>query len=118
MLLFSMIFMVVAFAVDARACDHMAPIAASDVHAKADYAQDATMAIAGVHETTEVARADLHDGDRCLPMCCQSNVCCHLILIPPVPDFSSARGNNIVALVAVTGTPRSTEPDVPPPKTA
>ena len=116
MIFLSMIFVFVAFALEAGACDHVAPaVASGDRHEAISPAQgllDVTKPMAAV----QVAWLDSPDVDGCLPGCCQSNVCCHLLALSPFPDLWAAGGEVVAALVATDGTPRSSEPDVPPPK--
>lgn len=116
LMLLSLILMVVACALEARACDDMDPAVASSDRHEATSPEQGLLDVTNAKEPKKGAWLDTHDVDGCLPRCCQSNVCCHLLALSPVPDLWSAGGEIVAALVATDGTPRSSEPDVPPPK--
>lgn len=117
MMLLSTILMIAASAMGASACEHMSLPFSSTDHVQASPPEIPSSTNAIRKDTAEVARSDSHDVDGCLPQCCQTNVCCHLIVTSPLPGFWSDCGDHVVALLSTDGTLRSTEPDVPPPKT-
>lgn len=103
-------------AMGASACEHMSPSVSSTDHVQAPPSETLSTINAIRNDTAEAALADSHDADGCPAQCCQTNVCCHFIVTSPLQGFWSDRGNHVVALLSTDGTPRSTEPDVPPPK--
>ena len=115
-MLLSMILMIVASAVQAKACEHMTTATALSDHQEASSPKQGLADVVNSNDVAQANRSDAHDVDVCVPRCCQSNVCCHVMTIPPAPDFRWGRGENVMTFVATDGTPRSTEPDVPPPK--
>jgi hypothetical protein len=117
MMLLSTILMIAASAMGASACEHMSPPVLSTDHVQASPPETLSTTNAIRKDTAEFARSDSHDVDGCLPQCCRTNVCCHLIVTSPLPGCLSDCGEHVVASLSTDGALRSTQPDVPPPKT-
>ncbi|UVC10509.1 hypothetical protein IHQ71_07910 [Rhizobium sp. TH2] len=115
MIFLSMIFVFAAFVLEAGACDHVAPAVASGDRHEATSPEQGLLDVTKPMDAVKVAWLDYPDVDG-VPRCCQGNVCCHLLALSPFPDLWSGGGEVVAALVATDGTPRSSEPDVPPPK--
>lgn len=113
MIFLSMIFVFVA-TFEARACDHV--VAAAGDRQEAISPEQVLIDVTKPMDVVQVTRMDSPDVDGCLPGCCNSNVCCHLIAVSPFLDLWSAGDEVFASSVATVGTPRSSEPDVPPPK--
>ena len=103
MILLSMIFVFVAFALEAGASDHMAPAVASADRHEASSPEQALLDVTKPIDAVRVAWLDSADVDGCVTRCCQSNVCCHLLALCPFPDLWPARGEAGLALVATDG---------------
>jgi hypothetical protein len=116
MIFLSMIFVFVAFALEAGACDHMAPAVASADRHEAALRGQVLLDITKPIDAVQVSWSEPADADGCVTWCCQSNVCCHLMALFPFPDFWAAQGEAGLALVATDRALRPCEPDVPPPK--
>jgi len=116
MILLSMIVMVVASTVEARACDQMAAAAASSGRHEASLPEQGLVDVMYPNHAIQVTGSESPDDDGCLPRCCQGDFCCHLMALSLCADLWSARDEDVTAIVATDGTTRSTEPDVPPPK--
>jgi hypothetical protein len=116
MIFVSMIFVFVAFALEAGACDHTAPAVSSADRHEATSPEQALLDVTKPIDAVQVAWLDSADVDGCVTRCCQSNVCCHLLTLSPFPDLWAARGEAGLALIATDGALHSSEPDVPPPK--
>jgi hypothetical protein len=116
MILLSMIFVFVAFALEAGACDHMAPAVASADRHEASLPEQALLDVTKPIDAVRVAWLDSADVNGCVTRCCQSNVCCHLMALCPFSDLWVAQGEAGLALVATDRALHSSEPDVPPPK--
>ena len=117
MMLLATILLIVASAMEVSACEHMSPPVSSIDEVRATPPGRVSTSTAVTKDTAEVARSDFHDVDGCVPRCCQTDVCCHLIAMSPVPGFWSGRGGGVVALISTDGTVHSAQPDDPPPKT-
>ena len=116
MISLSMIFMFVAFALEARACDHIAPAVTSGSRHQATSPEQALFDVTKPMDAVKVPWLDAPDVDGSMPRYCQSNVCCYLLALSPFPDLWAARGETVLALIATDRTLHSSEPDVPPPK--
>lgn len=111
-----MTLVIIASAVGAEACEHMAS-ATMPSEQKVAYSPEQTVSeIVYLEHATEANRSALHDVDDCLPRCCQGSGCCHLMTISPLATLWAPRFAKAVIVVTAEVPRPSTRPDLPPPK--
>jgi hypothetical protein len=116
MIFLSMIFVFFAFALEAGACEHMAPAVASADRREAALPEHALLDVAKPTDAVLEAWLNSPDVDGCVTWSCQGNTCCHLLVLSPCPNLWAARGEAGLALFATDGSLHTGDPEVPPPK--
>lgn len=115
-MLLSLILMIIAPAVGAEACEHMASETMPSEQREASSPEQTLSDIVNQEHATGANRSVLHDVDGCLPRCCQGSGCCHLMAISPLATLWRPRVEMAVTMVTAEVPRRSNRPDLPPPK--